>query len=76
MCEPIILPSARKRGIADEDILHAWRSPSRVFEQDDDMIMYIGATPSGGLLEVGVVIAGDGTQLIAHAMPARDKYLR
>jgi hypothetical protein len=40
------------------------------------MIVYIGATSSGGLLEVGVVIAGDGTQLIAHAMRARDKYLR
>ena len=75
--QPIILPAARKRGIADEDLLHAIRNAVRVFEQDDDMTMHIGPDRSGNLLEVGTIQATDfDATLVAHAMPARDKYLR
>ena len=77
MDEPIILASARKRGYRDADILHAYRNPIDEFIQDDDMLMKIGGTPSGALMEVGVLLADDGTALITHTfMPARPKYLR
>lgn len=76
MCDPIILPSAQKWGVADEDMLHAWRNAFRIIEQDDGMTIYVGGGRSAKILEVGVLTAIDGTQLIAHAMPARDKYLR
>lgn len=33
--DPVIVASARKHGIPDEDMLHAYRNPIRVFELDD-----------------------------------------
>jgi hypothetical protein len=43
--EPIITESARRHGWADEDILHAYRQPIRVWPNaDDDMDMIIGPT--------------------------------
>jgi hypothetical protein len=30
--EPVVGPTARKRGLRDEDILHAFRNPVDVFE--------------------------------------------
>lgn len=78
MESPRIIESARKRGFSDADLLHVYRNPFRVIEQDDGMTMLIGYGASGAdpLLEVGVVTADDGTQFIAHAMKARPKYLR
>ena len=41
--EPIIAESARRHGWADDDILHAYRQPVRVWPNaDDDMDMIIG----------------------------------
>ena len=38
--DPVIVASARKHGIADDDMLHAYRHPIRVFDLDDlDMLM-------------------------------------
>jgi hypothetical protein len=42
MPDLIVLPSARKHGIRDDDMLHAIRNPVRIFEQADDVIMHIG----------------------------------
>lgn len=72
--DPVVLASARKHGVGDEAMLHAYRNPIRVFAVDD-MTMLIGADPAGRFLEVGVV-AGDGTEFIVHAMPARTRFLR
>lgn len=72
--DPVILASARKHGIPDEDMLHAYRHPIRVFDLDG-LTMLIGAGLSGRLLEVGVAV-GDGVEFIVHAMPARQKFLR
>lgn len=72
--DPVILDSARKHGIADDDMLHAYRNPTRVFDLDD-LIMLVGAGMDGGLLEVGVADA-DGIDFIVHAMSAREKFLR
>ena len=37
--EPIIADSARKHGVSDEDILHAYANPMRVFELNDGFTM-------------------------------------
>ncbi len=71
--DPVILASARKHGVTDEDMLHAYRNPIRIFEPDD-LTMIIGAAINGALLEVGVITA-EGIDFIVHAMSARPKYL-
>jgi hypothetical protein len=72
--DPVIVASARKHGISDNDMLHAYRNPIRVF-QIDDLVMLIGGDESGRVLEIGVV-AAEGIEFIVHAMPAREKFLR
>lgn len=72
--DPIILASARKHGVPDSDILHAYRHPTRVLHLDD-LTMLIGASANGDLLEIGVT-AAENIDFIIHAMPARPKFLR
>ncbi|MEE9297643.1 MAG: hypothetical protein V3V29_01225 [Acidimicrobiia bacterium] len=72
--DPVILDSGRNHGVEDEDILHAYRNPVRVFGVGD-LTMLIGADQSGRLLEIGVA-EGEGVEFIVHAMPARSKFLR
>ena len=48
-----IIDSARKRGFADEDMLHAVRNVIRTEEQDDDLTMFIGPARDNTMLEVG-----------------------
>lgn len=50
--DPVILESARKHGIASEDMIHAYHHPIRVF-QLDDLTMLIGPDRSTRLLEIG-----------------------
>ncbi len=71
--DPVILGSARKHGISDDDMLHAYRHPIRVFDLDG-LTMLIGPDESARLLEVGVADA-EGVEFIVHAMPARAKFL-
>ncbi len=71
--DPVILDSARKHGIDDEDMLHAHRNPIRVFDLAD-LTMLIGPDRAAGLLEVGVAEA-EGIEFIVHAMAARTKFL-
>jgi hypothetical protein len=73
--EPVIAGSARKHGIADEDMLHAYNNPIRADDMDDGLTMLIGPGRAANLLEV-CVVAGQGSPVIIHAMPARTKYLR
>lgn len=72
--DPVVLASARKHGIHDEDMLHAYRNPVRIFEFDD-LTMLIGADAAGRMVEVGLATA-EGIDFIVHAMPARPKFLR
>jgi len=72
--DPVIVASARKHGISDSDMLHAYRNPMRVF-QVDDLVMLIGGDESGRMLEIGVA-AAEGIEFIVHAMSAREKFLR
>jgi hypothetical protein len=76
--DPEILSSARKHGISDDDMLHAYRLPIRIFpdEGDWELAIHIGPATNGiTLLEVGVAYDADGKPLIVHAMPARKTYL-
>ena len=69
-----ILASARKHGIADEDILHAFRNA--IFEvTDDDIVMLVGPNRDGNLIEIAIIRSKNGF-LIIHAMQAWKKYLK
>ena len=72
--DPVIVATARKHGVNDDDMLHAYRNPIRVFGLDD-LIMLIGADQAGNLLELGVA-TGEGVEFVVHAMPARPRFLR
>ena len=56
-------------------MVHAFNHPMFVDDLDDGFVMFVGADTAGNLLEVGVIDSTDGP-IIAHAMPARPKYLR
>ena len=69
-------PHARKHGVLDDDMMHAFKHHWRAFETDDPAVtMFIGPAASGAPLEVGVVSDEEGLAII-HAMPARNKFLK
>jgi hypothetical protein len=72
---PDIAPSARKHGIADDDMRHALRNPLLVEDLDDGLTMFVGPARDGTPLEVGVADS-DAGPVIVHAMRARPRYLR
>jgi hypothetical protein len=72
--DPVILASARRHEIADDDMLPAYRNPVRVFEFDE-LTMLIGSDQAGRMLEVGLTTA-DNVEFVVHAMTARPKFLR
>lgn len=65
--------SVRRHQVPDDDMLHAYRHPIRVFDLDD-LTMLVGADTAGRMLEIGVATS-DGIDFIVHAMPARPKFL-
>jgi hypothetical protein len=69
--ELLILASARKHGIADEDMLHAYDTFVRAEYLGEGFTMLTGYARDDALLEIGIV---DGPA-IAHAMPCRRRYL-
>jgi hypothetical protein len=73
--QPRIVDSARKHGVSDETILHAFNNPILVEDLDEGMTMFIGPDRAGNLYEVGVVSTDEGP-IVVHAMKARPKYLR
>lgn len=75
MTEPRIVDSARKHGVSDETILHAFNNPILVEDLDERMTMFIGPNRAGHLYEIGVVGTDEGP-IVVHAMKARPKYLR
>ena len=68
--------SARKHGVADQDILHAVDHALALEDagKDPDRWLLIGPDTAGNLLEVVIMISAEGTQLVIHAMPMRDQY--
>jgi hypothetical protein len=69
-----IYTSARKHGVADDDILHAVANALAVGEQDDAKVLYLGPDRAGNLLEVVSVARDDGSEIVIHAMRMRPKY--
>ena len=69
-----ITESARKHGIADEDMLHALRNVIRI-AASDEFTMVIGPARDGQLLEVGVLDASGDDPVVIHAMPVRPDFL-
>jgi hypothetical protein len=70
-----IAESARKHGVADEDIRHAVQLSLRVVSQERDRLLVIGPDRHGRLLEV-VVIDPDDAPVAIHAMTLRRKFYR
>lgn len=72
-----IADSARKHGIADEDIQHAIGLPMRYVaeEGETDRILIIGPDRTGRPLEL-IVIDLDGDATVIHAMSLRRKFYR
>jgi len=72
-----ILPSARKHGISDDDIRHAFTNALAAITTHDqpDFTMIIGPDLAAQLLELGILASEDNDYVI-HAMPARTKYLK
>ena len=75
MKQPLILDSARKHGVSDETILHAFNNPILVEDLHEGMTMFIGPDRAGNLYEIGVVGSVAGP-VVVRAMRARPKYLR
>ncbi len=73
--ELVIAPSARKHGVSDEDIRHAYANPIRIFDIDEGFTMIIGANRAAIIYEIGVV-GGIPAPVVVHAMKARDQFLR
>ncbi len=71
-----IHPSARKHGIADEDIKHAMNHAMAIEDQDDDARLYLGPARNADMLEIVTVVRDDGSELAIHAMAMRTKYQR
>jgi uncharacterized DUF497 family protein len=70
--------SARKHGVADEDIFHAVDYAFVIEDagEDPDRWLVIGPDRAGNLLEVVVLSTAEDMQLAIHAMPMRSKYRR
>jgi hypothetical protein len=73
-----IHPSARKHGVADEDIRHAIDHALAIEDagEDPDCWLVIGPDRAGNLLEVVVLFTNEAVQLAIHAMRMRAKYRR
>lgn len=58
---------ARKHGIADDDMLHAFHHPISYEDLDEGFAMIIGLTRSAHLIELGFIDTDHGP-VIVHAM--------
>lgn len=71
-----ISESARKHGVDEEDIVHAWENAIRYVEYDydgDGRLLVIGADRHGRMLELVAVPADEPTRII-HADRLRPKF--
>jgi hypothetical protein len=79
IADPVIAPSALKHGLSEEEILHAYRHPVRVWDLGDGFTMLVGPNAAALFLEVGYIDSDDDSEIvvvIVHAMKAREKFLR
>ncbi|MGH2915661.1 MAG: hypothetical protein ACRDMX_11815 [Solirubrobacteraceae bacterium] len=73
-----VAESARRHGVADQDIVHAIDHALALEDagEDPDRWLVIGPDRAGNLLEVVVVITAEGPQMAIHAMAMRSQYRR
>lgn len=72
-----IRDSARKHGISDDDMLHAWRNQLRYVEleyEGEVQFLVIGPDRTGALLEL--IVPSDEPQRIIHADALREKFYK
>lgn len=71
-----IHPSARRHGVADDDMLHAVEHAMVVddIDEDPDRWLLIGPDRAANLLEIVVLVTAEGDEMIIHAMPLRTAY--
>lgn len=67
--------SARKHGIADEDMLHALRYATVEWPIREGFTILSGPSRAGNFLEIGVANIDDDDAEIVHAMRCRRQYL-
>ena len=72
-----IVPSARKHGISDDDIRHAFEHAVAAITRPGSAWLLDARRSghSGRLLEIGVLV-DDDNEYVIHAMPARPKYVK
>lgn len=71
-----VTESARKHGIDEADIEHAWANAIRLVEYEyggEDRLLVIGPDQHGRMLELVAVPAGEPTRII-HADRLRPKF--
>lgn len=71
-----IWDSARKHGVAEADILHAWENALRYVELEmygEDRLLVLGPARSGQMLEL-IAVPVDGPTRIIHADDMRAKF--
>ena len=71
-----LTPSARKHGVEDADIQHAWRNAMRLVEYEylgEDRLLVIGPDRHGRLLEL-VAVPAQAPVRIIHADRLRPKF--
>lgn len=77
----MVTSSARRHGVAEDDLLHAYRNPLYVYTNQGDLelTMHVGPATNGAtMLEVGFITVLDGpsvTRIVVHGMKARQRYL-
>jgi hypothetical protein len=73
-----IHPSARKHGVADEDIIHAIEHALAIEDagEDPDRWLVLGPDRAGNLLEVVLLTTVERTQIVIHAMVMRTQFRR
>ncbi|HUP86655.1 MAG TPA: hypothetical protein VM143_13390 [Acidimicrobiales bacterium] len=70
-----VAESAHKHGAAVEEIRHAVANAIRFHDLDEGLVMIVGPTATGALIEVGLVAADDDDPIAVHAMAARATFL-
>ena len=71
-----IVPSARRHGIHDADIDHAWRNATRLVEYEyagEERLLVIGPDRHGRMLEL-VAVPADAPVRVIHADRLRPKF--
>ncbi|MCL2158466.1 MAG: hypothetical protein FWH48_03570 [Oscillospiraceae bacterium] len=72
-----ILPSAKKHGLSEEDILYALRQSiyDETLESDPNKTLSIGYDGKARLIEIIFHVISDENIVVFHAMPCRRNYI-